>query len=162
MGLAAVLSAWTAALLLGTFVEYVAHRAMHAGKFLRKRHARHHRNKTGQGWLGEFRDYFLPSCPVAFIGLVLLPQQAGMAFAVGVVTYAALAAWSHQLQHEDPELVFWMKQPVHHLHHAHNMWHHNFGILVDFWDHVFGTYKAPEPQVQHRSGWRELLTIRWF
>jgi len=31
-------------LLLGSFVEYTVHRLMHEGKFLGKRHAKHHHN----------------------------------------------------------------------------------------------------------------------
>jgi len=37
-----------------------------------------------------------------------------------------------------------MKMPVHYVHHKYGMWHHNFGLAVDWWDHVFGTYKPVE------------------
>jgi sterol desaturase/sphingolipid hydroxylase (fatty acid hydroxylase superfamily) len=78
--------------------------------------------------------------------------------------YATLAAYAHQVQHDRPELVFWLPRPVHHLHHKHKMWHHNFGILVDFWDRIFGTYKVvewkPEKRpFQHR--FREFFSIHW-
>jgi sterol desaturase/sphingolipid hydroxylase (fatty acid hydroxylase superfamily) len=63
-----------------------------------------------------------------------------------------------------PELVFWMKLPVHHLHHEYEMSRHNFGLSVDWWDRVFGTYKPmpvelPRPD---RFSLRALLAIRWF
>ena len=47
-------------LLLGSFVEYTVHRLMHKGKFLGKRHAKHHRNFEAQGWWGEFTDLLAP------------------------------------------------------------------------------------------------------
>jgi sterol desaturase/sphingolipid hydroxylase (fatty acid hydroxylase superfamily) len=50
-----------------------------------------------------------------------------------------LAAYAHQIQHANPGLVFWMKRPVHRLHHAGTKG--NYGILVDWWDRLFGTYE---------------------
>jgi len=52
------------AFFVGTLVEYVVHRLMHARVFLYKIHAQHHQANQGQGWLLEFKDYFLPSTPV--------------------------------------------------------------------------------------------------
>jgi sterol desaturase/sphingolipid hydroxylase (fatty acid hydroxylase superfamily) len=69
------------------------------------------------------------------------------------------------VQHEKPELVFWLPRPVHHLHHSQKMWHHNFGILVDFWDRVFGTYKPVDPQPHEPRPRVTLLSyfqIKWF
>ena len=34
-----------------------------------------------------------------------------------------------------------MARPLHHQHHTHKLWFHNFAISVDVWDRVFGTYK---------------------
>jgi len=145
-----VVVGFTVALLVGTFVEYAVHRLMHLGKILHKRHALHHKSGTGQGWLGEFRDYFFPTLPIMFVGF-LYSTAAGLGFAAGGAFYAFFAAYAHQVQHENPELVFWLKKPVHHLHHAHNMWRHNFGISVDFWDHVFRTYKEVEWAPERRA-----------
>ena len=39
-----------AAFLVGTLVEYIVHRLMHARKFLYKIHAEHHQVGEGQGW----------------------------------------------------------------------------------------------------------------
>src|SRR4051794_9245780 len=137
------LAAFLIALFVGTLVEYWGHRLMHTW-VLKKRHARHHRDGDGQGWLGEFRDYFLGALPVTVLGSVaaylLDSWEAAAGFAAGGAVYAALAAYSHQLQHEKPELCFWLVRPVHYLHHANHHWHHNFGITFDLWDRVFGTY----------------------
>ena len=156
--------ALVAAIVVGTLVEYVVHRLMHRGKMLGKKHAEHHQDGWGQGWLGEFRDYLLPSVVILWVGFLHSPA-AGFGFMAGGVLYAALAAYAHQLQHERPELVFWMKCPVHHLHHHHKMWRHNFGILVDVWDRVFGTYR-PEPWQPEKRPFqhplRSFVRIRWF
>jgi sterol desaturase/sphingolipid hydroxylase (fatty acid hydroxylase superfamily) len=157
-----LLAAFVAALVLGTFVEYWGHRLMHEGWFLRRHHAKHHAQRYGQGVLGEFRDYFLPTLTILWVGFLVSPE-AGVGFAAGDVAYAFLAAWSHQIQHERPELCFWMARPTHRVHHDQQMWRHNFGITVDVWDRVFGTYEPigePTP-----SPWRhapaEWLRIHW-
>jgi sterol desaturase/sphingolipid hydroxylase (fatty acid hydroxylase superfamily) len=164
------LVSFVVALFVGTLVEYVVHRLMHSRKMLALKHAEHHRDGWGQGFLGEFWDYLFGVTAVLAAGFALCyfgldSLQAGVGFIAGGVVYAALAAYAHQLQHERPELVFWLRRPVHHLHHTHHMWHNNFGILVDFWDRVFGTYKAVEvpAEVNRRPwSWRDYFRIRWY
>ena len=145
---------------VGTFVEYWGHRMMHAW-LLKRRHARHHQQGSGQGWLGEFRDYSLGTVFILPVGF-LYSREAGIGIAFGGLFYAAFAAYSHQLQHEKPELCFWMKRPAHFLHHRERMWHTNFGISFDLWDRVFGTYKKVDwnPQPGKRD-WRQLFRITW-
>lgn len=155
------------AFIIGTLVEYVVHRLMHARVFFYKIHAEHHQVAQGQGWLLEFRDYILPSSPVLILGGLLfwwlLGLSAGIGFAFGCLAYAAAAAYAHQVQHEKPELCFWMPRPVHHLHHHGKMWHHNFGILVDFWDRVFGTYKRVEfPRERRLYPILDYFRIKWY
>ena len=74
---------------------------------------------------------------------------------VGAVGYAAFAAYAHQVQHERPELVFWMPVPVHTVHHVYQQWRKNFGIGVDWWDRAVGTYEktdwVPNPAREPRS-----------
>jgi sterol desaturase/sphingolipid hydroxylase (fatty acid hydroxylase superfamily) len=150
-------------LVVGSFLEYVVHRLMHAGIVLGKKHAEHHAEGIGQGWLGELKDYLLPAAPIAPLGfLVSLPIGVGLC--LGALVYGAAAAYAHQVQHDRPELVFWMPRPVHALHHEHRMWHHNFGILVDVWDRVFGTYRPAESArapARGRGTLRELADIKW-
>jgi sterol desaturase/sphingolipid hydroxylase (fatty acid hydroxylase superfamily) len=156
--------AFSISVVAGTLVEYVVHRAMHARWILRRRHADHHEDGFGQGVLGEFIDYGAPVLVVSCVGF-LYSVTVGTSIALGGLTYAALAAYAHQLQHDRPELVFWLPRPVHHLHHTHHMWHHNFGILVDVWDRVFGTYKVVDWNPERRPlahPWRAFLCIRWY
>lgn len=152
------------ALLLASFAEYAVHRMMHRVRWAGKQHVHHHKEGTGQGWLGEFREYVLPTFVITWTGFLYSPWV-GLGLVLGGVFYAAASAYSHQLQHERPELVFWMKRPVHYLHHRDNMWRHNFGILVDWWDRIFGTYKVVTWQpdrrpFQHPLG--DFFRINWL
>jgi sterol desaturase/sphingolipid hydroxylase (fatty acid hydroxylase superfamily) len=158
------LCSWCVAVLVGSLAEYAVHRLMHAGRVLKKRHAKHHRNLAGQGWWGEFTDYVVPGIAILWVGF-LYSVPAGIGFAVGSVTYAAFAAYAHQLQHENPDLVFWLPRPVHYLHHRDNMWRSNFGISLDLWDRVFATYRVVEWRPEHPPhGYplRRYLDIRWI
>lgn len=148
------------ALVLATLVEYWGHRLMHTTKFLRRKHANHHKMGRGQGWLLEFRDYGLPSVLGSLVGF-LVSVPVGLGLLAGAVVYAAIAAYAHQLQHERPHQVFWLGQPVHSVHHVYQEWEHNFGIVTDVWDRVFGTYRQhpPLPRVDDDRG---MLQIHWF
>lgn len=159
---------WLIAVLAGTFTEYVMHRVMHRGGVLRKRHAEHHRDNVGQGVFSEFRDYLLGGlvADVWIVGaLAYLAPWCAAGFALGVLSHMLVASWAHQAQHERPELVFWMPRPVHHLHHAHKQWHHNFGISTDLWDRVFGTYDprpwAPTVKASELP-LRSFVALRWW
>ena len=150
-------------LVLGSLVEYTVHRLMHMGRFLKKRHALHHRNFEAQGWWGEFTDYALPGLLIAWAGF-LVSVPAGLGFALGTVGYAAFAAYAHQVQHEKPDLAFWLGAPIHYRHHRENMWHHNFGIGVSLWDRLLGTYREASWELQRQPGKipiREFASIRW-
>jgi sterol desaturase/sphingolipid hydroxylase (fatty acid hydroxylase superfamily) len=156
--------AFSFAVVFGSLVEYFVHRWMHDGKVLKIRHAKHHRNLDGQGWWGEFKDYFLPGLAIIWVGfLVSIP--AGLGFATGALGYAAFAAYAHQVQHERPELVFWLPRPVHYLHHRENMWRHNFGISLDIWDRLFATYKPVDWQPERRARdypLKSFVDITWY
>lgn len=44
------------------------------------------------------------------------------------------------------------------------MWHHNFGLAVDWWDRVFGTYKSVEwlTDKELQQPERGYLQLRWW
>ena len=125
------------AFVFGTFVDYAIHYLMHKRIMLGEVHILHHSEGTGQGWWGDFLVYFLPAAPF-LIGCFLVSWLAldllwlGICIAAGGSWYAAFAAYAHQVQHERPELAFWMRRPVHTVHHVHNMWKHNYGISLDW------------------------------
>jgi sterol desaturase/sphingolipid hydroxylase (fatty acid hydroxylase superfamily) len=132
-----------AAFIFASLVEYWIHRLMHVSPRIGAKHRDHHRRNEGQGVLWEFRDYVLGSL-IALPLMFLVSPTAGWGWLLGGIGFAAFSAYAHQLQHENPIKCFWMKMPVHYVHHKYGMWNHNFGLAVDWWDHVFGTYKTVE------------------
>ena len=50
-------------------VEYWVHRFMHKWRY--QKHALHHRDGWGQGWFGEFLDYFLPTLAIIWLGYLI-------------------------------------------------------------------------------------------
>jgi sterol desaturase/sphingolipid hydroxylase (fatty acid hydroxylase superfamily) len=157
------LLALVGAFVLSSLVEYWLHRLMHQPYQLGERHRDHHRRNEGQGVLWEFRDYALGGLVVMGIPFIW-SIEIGLAWATGAIVYALFSAYAHQLQHENPRQCFWLKMPVHYVHHKYGQWHHNFGLAVDWWDHVFGTYKpidwldAQEQAQPERGFW----SLRWF
>lgn len=131
------------AFIFASLVEYWLHRLMHVSKKVGERHLDHHRRNEGQGVLWEFRDYVRGGILAMFV-MFFFSWLAGVGWLLGGLTYAAFSAYAHQLQHENPTKCFWMKMPIHYVHHKYGMWHHNFGLAVDWWDRIFGTYKAVE------------------
>ncbi len=83
---------------------------------------------------------------------------------VGALAFAGVAAYAHQLQHDNPSACFWLKPPVHYTHHKFGMWHHNFGIAVDWWDRLFGTYRVEQWESDAERAWRSrgFLGVRWI
>jgi sterol desaturase/sphingolipid hydroxylase (fatty acid hydroxylase superfamily) len=130
-----------AAFVFASLVEYWMHRLMHVSARIGAKHRDHHRRNEGQGVVWEFRDYVLGSL-IAMPLMFLVSLPAGWGWLLGGLGFAAFSAYAHQLQHENPMKCFWMKMPVHYVHHKYGMWNHNFGLAVDWWDRVFGTYKA--------------------
>ncbi|MBD2089858.1 sterol desaturase family protein [Microcoleus sp. FACHB-1515] len=151
------------AFVFASLVEYWLHRLMHASPKVGARHRDHHRRNEAQGVLWEFRDYVVGS-GIAMLAVFLFSVEGGIGWLLGAIVYAAFSAYAHQLQHENPRKVFWMKMPVHYVHHKYGMWNHNFGLAVDWWDHVFGTYKSvewlTEEELQRPD--RGYLELRWW
>lgn len=149
------------AFLFGTLAEYFIHRAMHWGVLYPEGHRYHHRTGDARTFLRDFIDYGGAALLLGWFGFfVSLPVGFGWLF--GGLVYAALASYSHQLQHADADLVFWMKRPVHRVHHDLDQTEKNFGVLVDWWDRLFGTYQAvewPRGRAPLRLG--RFLAIPW-
>ncbi len=148
-----------AAVIVSSLAEYWMHRLMHKSPKIGERHRDHHRRNEGQGVLWEFLDYLKGSFILIVVPL-FFSMEFGLGWLLGALGYAAFCAYAHQLQHDNPGQCFWMKMPVHYVHHKHQMWYHNFGLAVDWWDHVFGTYKLVEwendVEVQAKPGESQL------
>lgn len=154
---------FVAAFVFASFVEYWMHRLMHVSQRVGQRHRDHHKRNEAQGIAKEFRDYVVgSSLAMGIMFLVSIP--AGLGWLLGAIVFAAFSAYAHQLQHENPTKCFWMKMPVHYVHHKYGMWHHNFGLAVDWWDHIFGTYKVMDwlSEDEIRMGDRGYFELRWW
>ena len=160
------------AFLFGSFIEYWIHRVFHVRQShpikklfpkLGQGHTQHHLGGEGQGFLWEFRNYALGTSPI-MLPMFLFSIEVGLSWTLGIVSYAAFAAYAHQLQHDTPIKCFWMSIPVHYVHHKYNQWHHNYGIGVDWWDRIFGTYQSKEwLEQQELSQVNEtLISIKWY
>jgi sterol desaturase/sphingolipid hydroxylase (fatty acid hydroxylase superfamily) len=154
--------AFMGAFIFASLVEYWLHRLMHVSQKIGERHRDHHRRNEGQGVLWEFRDYAVGSS-FAMFALFPFSLVAGFGWLLGAIAYAAFSAYAHQLQHENPRKCFWMKMPVHYVHHKYGMWHHNFGLGLDWWDHLFGTYKPVEwlTEEELQRPEKGYLELRW-
>src|SRR5690242_8957688 len=133
-----------AALVVGTFAEYVIHRFfLHTRRFtnwVTRRHKMHHKRYVRHSVLSDFVDFFPPAVPVLPLGF-LFGVPAGVGFAAGTVAYVLWVALCHKWSHEAPRRMFWMHPNVHAVHHDRPpRW--NFGVTTGFWDRVFGTYRA--------------------
>ncbi len=156
-----IVAAALVAVLFATLVEYFIHRGMHWGFIYPEGHRRHHEQNEARTFLLDFVDYGSAALLVGWLGF-LISVPAGIGWALGAAAYTVLASYAHQLQHANAALVFWMKRPVHRLHHNHDMTEGNFGVLVDWWDRVFGTYTPIE--YPHQAGPRRLrdyMAIPW-
>jgi sterol desaturase/sphingolipid hydroxylase (fatty acid hydroxylase superfamily) len=159
-------AAWFAGgFVFASLAEYWGHRLLHMYRWLGKTHREHHARGTGQGVLLEYYDYVKGTWWMMWPPF-LLSLPAGIGWFVGANGFAFFSAFAHQLQHENPRKCFWMRMPLHYVHHAHSQWHHNFGMAFDFWDRVFGTYEPtdweqdlePEQDAPEKHIWQ----INWL
>ncbi len=153
---------WFAAGLGGwTLFEYFLHRSlMHSkNRFLWELlHQEHHRTRQMADPNHRVLHPFVSTAvfTLAFVGLVRglgLPMPAWVGLWVGYVAYEAL----HFMQHDGrlARLALrsaWARHLVetHADHHFRDV-HANYGISTVFWDHVFGTYLAPEVDAAARA-----------
>ncbi|MEO1672644.1 MAG: sterol desaturase family protein [Cyanobacteria bacterium J06631_2] len=152
------------AFIFASFVEYWLHRLMHIFPHFGRDivpHYEHHRENTANGVIQEFRDYAMV-VPLSLLAFVI-SVPVGITAVAGSLVYAAFSAYTHQLQHENPTKCVWMKMPIHYVHHKYNQWGHNFGLAVDWWDHIFGTYKATDwlSESELENSDRSYLQIKW-
>jgi sterol desaturase/sphingolipid hydroxylase (fatty acid hydroxylase superfamily) len=167
--LLAGLGGFALALIAASFIEWAVHLLMHRRIILGKVHYKHHAEETSDGWFWEFIYYAGGAIPAAIAfsvaGYYLQLEWFAGGLAAGSILYAIFAAYAHQVQHERPELVFWMHPPIHAVHHRHRMYRANFGIGVDIWDKLLGTYVKkdwqPDPTRVRTSVW-DFFRIRWL
>jgi sterol desaturase/sphingolipid hydroxylase (fatty acid hydroxylase superfamily) len=155
--------------IIGSFAEYFVHVLMHRRLLQGKVHTLHHKEGVGQGVWGEFLEYVVPAIPLPLLISVVAYFLGQIPFVVGIwIGYFFICffcAYCHQASHEQPELMFWMRQPQHYIHHRDNMWWHNYGVSTSFWDHLFRTYKRVQYSPRRRP-WqlrpRNFTDLKWF
>ena len=178
------------AFVLASLVEYWVHRLMHGSPKLKisEKHRNHHRDGTVGCKSREVCQFTVAEdtrlCLVVRVAgcshshllddvkgtilvmclMFLVSPVAGAGWLLGALVFAAFSYYAHQLQHDNPTKCFWMKMPVHYVHHKYGMWHHNFGLALDWWDHVFGTYKPVDWLTEEELSQPERghLTLRWW
>jgi sterol desaturase/sphingolipid hydroxylase (fatty acid hydroxylase superfamily) len=135
------------------FADYWIHRGQHAWRWWWSLHALHHSQRQMTMW-SDNRNHLLDD--VLRDGLlVLLAQVIGIAPGQ-FVAIVAITQLSESLQHANLRLSFgglgerlWISPRFHRLHHAIGLGHesrgrgslggHNFGVLLPWWDMLFGT-----------------------
>jgi len=135
------------------FVEYWIHRGQHQFGWWWKLHALHHSQRQMTMWTDN-RNHVLDDLLHASI-IVVVAQLIGVAPGqfVAIVAFTQL---SESLQHANLRLWFgrvgerlWVSPRFHRVHHAIGIGHesagrqtlggHNFGVLLPWWDMLFGT-----------------------
>lgn len=162
------LSLFVGGVVLGSFVEYWWHRLAHLGygRGLRRLHLHHHRTGLPAGALVEGVAYYFVTAPVALIALsvgwLAGDPIVALWFCGGGLAWSLWAGYSHQIQHERPELAFWSPVPVHYLHHHGPRPKANYGLGTHVWDRAFGTYDTTGWDERPKIGrLREYLSVRW-
>ena len=135
------------------FVNYWIHRAQHQFNWWWKLHALHHSQRQMTMWTDN-RNHLLDSILVDFLIVVA-------AHLIGVppsqfIAIVAFTQLSESFQHSNLKLWFghigerlWISPRFHRLHHSIGIGHetsgkntlggHNFGVLLPWWDMLFGT-----------------------
>lgn len=128
-------------------IAYAVHRAFHEHPLLWRIHALHHLPdelyilmSVVNGPLQVFVIRLLPFAALAVAGL----------HPMVIFSYAMLDTWTGLASHsgvvtDNPWLSkVWITPQVHRLHHSARPEHAgNHGLLITFWDRVFGTFVAP-------------------
>ena len=134
------------------FINYWLHRAQHQWHWWWALHAVHHSQRHMTQWTDN-RNHFLDDILQAVIW-VCVAQLIGIAPSQ-YVAVVAITQLSENFQHANVRLSFgrwgervWVSPRFHRIHHAIGLGHegpqralggHNFGVLLPWWDMLFGT-----------------------
>jgi sterol desaturase/sphingolipid hydroxylase (fatty acid hydroxylase superfamily) len=140
-------------LLVIDFLDYWVHRAQHHFEWWWRLHSLHHAQRQLTMW-SDNRNHLLDDV-IRDVILVMTAQLIGIAPGQ-FVAIVALTQLSESLQHANVKLWFgpvgdrlWISPRFHRLHHSIGLGHeaggkgtlggHNFGVLLPWWDMLFGT-----------------------
>lgn len=132
---------WASMFVIGfltwTLAEYWVHRSLLHGPYWMGIHEYHHNHPKH---LTVFPWYQIPGYFIAiYIGTALIARDATTAIFAGIITGWIIFFAMHHTMHHKPAIVedFARRHNAHH-----KTTTCNYGITVDFWDRVFGTYRA--------------------
>ncbi len=125
------------------FIAYWLHRGQHGLRWWWQLHALHHSQRQMTMW-SDNRNHFLDDILVDVL-LVLAAQLIGVGPQQFMVLIA-LGQLSESFQHANLRLSFgrwgerlWVSPRFHRSHHSVADGDHNFGVLLPWWDMLFGT-----------------------
>ncbi|MEI7783489.1 MAG: sterol desaturase family protein [Betaproteobacteria bacterium] len=125
------------------FLAYWIHRAQHRSERWWQLHALHHSQRQMTVW-SDNRNHVLDDIAVDCL-LVLAAQLIGVGPQQFMVLIA-LTQISESLQHANVRLPFgpllsrlWVTPRFHRAHHSMESGEHNYGVLLPWWDMLFGT-----------------------
>lgn len=139
----AALAGFLLACAFADLLAYALHRACHEAGLFSRRHWRHHAAAAQDHWLKDALLFYGPPCIPLYLAGLLAGASFGCGWAAGGAAYTLLFAWAHHLQHARPGAAFWMRRPVHALHHEARGGRCNYGVLHPGWDLLLGTYRDP-------------------
>jgi len=138
-------------LVLADFSLYWVHRGMHWNGLLWRTHVFHH-SIEHLWWLSGSRTsithlflFALPQVLIAYVLFRLSPQEAGIAFSIGVF----VNIWIHTNIWVDLGPLEWLfiTPNYHRVHHgSRGLLRTNLGFIFTIWDRMFGTYTDPRSQ----------------
>lgn len=135
-------------LLAFDFAAYWLHRWQHRVGLWWRLHSLHHAQRQMTMW-SDNRNHFLDDVLVDVL-LVVLAQLIGVP-SEQFVALLMLTQLSESLQHANVRLSFgrvgerlWVSPRFHRVHHSLHTGNHNFGVLLPWWDQLFGTANFQE------------------
>jgi sterol desaturase/sphingolipid hydroxylase (fatty acid hydroxylase superfamily) len=162
-------------LLVFDCVAYWLHRGQHRIGLWWRLHSLHHAQRQMTMW-SDNRNHLLDDLLVDVL-LVIVAQLIGMAPGQ-FIAIVALTQLSESLQHANLRLSFgrigerlWVSPHFHRVHHSIHSSDHNFGVLLPWWDQLFGTANfqqrvdptgVQDQIAQHRDYGRGLLSQQWL
>jgi sterol desaturase/sphingolipid hydroxylase (fatty acid hydroxylase superfamily) len=161
-------------LLVFDCVAYWLHRGQHRMSLWWRLHSLHHAQQQMTMW-SDNRNHLLDDLLVDVL-LVVAAQLIGMAPGQ-FIAIVALTQLSESLQHANLRLSFgrigerlWVSPRFHRVHHSIHSSDHNFGVLLPWWDQLFGTANfqqqldptgVQDPAGQHHDYGRGLWSQQW-
>jgi sterol desaturase/sphingolipid hydroxylase (fatty acid hydroxylase superfamily) len=162
-------------LLVFDFAAYWLHRGQHRIGLWWRLHSLHHAQRQMTMW-SDNRNHFLDDVLVDVL-LVVLAQLIGMA-PEQFIAIVALTQLSESLQHANVRLSFgrlgerlWVSPRFHRVHHSIYSSEQNYGVLLPWWDQLFGTANfqaqldptgVPDQLEQQRDYGRGLWAQQWL